>query len=93
MHPVKLTTSYGHEQFNILTDQFNLYSKLGLREEFKQRCALDFREQEIHLNYFLDDDIMAARYKMNEEDVEGFDIFNSQHDICSCLKYFSEKVY
>jgi len=93
MLPIKLITSYGIEQFDVLFDQFQHYSDLGLREEFKGRCAEDLEVQENYLQFFLDDDIMSRKYKMNEEDVDGWRIFNSQHDLCSALKHFAGKAY
>lgn len=90
-YPIQLNTSFGMSQFDILQSQFSHHSNMGRREEFKDRCKEDLTIQEKYLEYFLDSDEMAAKYRMNEEDDEGFKIFNEHSDICSCLKFFAEK--
>ena len=87
-HPIRLNTKFGLAQYDILTKQRERYVKLGLISEFRVRCNEDFKQQEKYLEYFLDDDILSVNYKMNEDDVAGYSIFNIQSDICSCLRYF-----
>lgn len=91
--PIYLSTAFGMEQFSILGSQFADYSNRGLREEFRERCRNDLTIQEKYLEYFLESEEMSARYKLNEEDVVGFKIFNEHSDVCSCLKYYSERKY
>lgn len=90
-HPIRLNTAYGAEQFNILASQMRHYDAIGELQSFRDRCFKDYRMQERNLNFFLDDDSMSMRYKMTEDDTEGFMIFNRQSDVCSCLLYFSGK--
>jgi len=92
-HPIKLKTTYGHEQFKILFDQRKNYENIGLIEEFKNRCRTDYSIQEKCLTFFLDDNNLSRQYPMNDEDKLGFSIFNEQSDVCSCLNYFSGDMY
>lgn len=91
--PIRLNTEYGAIQFQILNDQFIFYKKNNQLEDFKSRCKGDLIVQDNYLQYFLDDDIMSKKYKMDDVDAEGWKLFNMQSDICSVLKYFSEKIY
>jgi hypothetical protein len=88
LHPIRLNTAVGAVSYNILATQRIFYEKQNMLPEFKERCALDFTEQSKYLEYFLDDDTMSNKFKMNEDDKEGFIIFNEQSDVVSCLKYF-----
>jgi len=87
--PVRINTAYGLEVFNMLQDQNADYFKRGLRDEFRERCSIDYTIQEKYLEFFLDDEILSRLYPMNEHDTEGFEIFNAQSDVCTALKYFS----
>jgi len=89
--PIKLNTTYGQEQYNILSDQFNFYHKEQEVSEFNDRCKQDHEIQLKYLEYFLNDDKLSSKFKLNEEDEVGFKIFNMQHDICSVLCHFSTK--
>lgn len=87
--PIRLNTKLGLEQFNILVEQRNNYTKLGLSDEFVDRCKTDLASQETYLEFFLDSEALAKKYKMDETDSEGFLIFNEQSDVVSSLRYFS----
>lgn len=91
--PIRINTKYGFEQFNILSGQFAYSFKYGVVEKFRARCKADYMKQKAYLEHFLDDKEFAKRYRMDEEDVEGFRIFNEQSDVCSCLQYFSGEMY
>lgn len=93
MHPIKLLTKFGNDQFNILLSQNLEYEKNGMRDAFQERCGEDFVQQERCIEYFLDDEETSNSYKMNDDDPSGFEIFREQSDLCSCLKYFSERKY
>lgn len=91
MHPIRLNTQFGVDQFAILQQQANLYALMGKSDDFKSRCLDDLHIQEVYLGHFLDDEELSSQFKMNEEDDQGFKIFNEQSDVCSCLRYFSGK--
>lgn len=93
MIPIRLGTKYGTEEFNVLRNQFNHYTKEGLREEFKARCKEDLLVETAYLEAFLDDDTLAKKYKMNDDDWDGLMLYNIHVDLYSSLKYFSEKAY
>lgn len=89
--PIKIKTSFGNEQFGILHAQFEHHREIGMAGDFRERCNGDFKTQEKYLEYFLDSDEFTKEYPMNDSDPKGFEIFNEHSDICSALKYFSEK--
>lgn len=93
MAAITLISTCGYEQYHILADQFVHYSKMGQRDEFKQRCQADLELQERYLSFFLEDEEMEKQFKMNEEDKLGMMYFREQSDVCSVLKYFANREY
>ena len=87
--PIRINTQHGLEIYNILQEQYVDYFKRGFLVEFRNRCLDDYIIQEKYLEYFLDNDALSRLYPMTEHDAVGFDVFNSQSDVCTCLKYFS----
>jgi len=93
MAAIVLVSTYGDNQYSILADQFEFYSKKGMRDEFKQRCQSDLEIQEKYLEFFLEDEEMEKQFKMNEEDKLGMVYFREQSDVCSALRHFANKEY
>lgn len=89
MLPVRLNTKPGLEQFTILHEQYVNYNKQNQGLDFKMRCKADLEMQNKYLEYFLDDETLSRKYKMDEADTEGFRIFNEQSDVVTCLRYFA----
>lgn len=89
---IKLITPYGEKYFGIMLDQFILNKDMGLGTEFKNKCKEDSICQDKYLQFFLDDDIISKRYKLDEGDIAGWKYFRTQTDICAVLKYFSERI-
>lgn len=94
-HPITLKTHYGVEKFNEILNEFQTYHKAGKSAEFRANSKYYFEEASFDLHFFLHDDFMATKYKMNYDDIdscqEAFDCFNKQSDLCSIYKYFSEE--
>jgi hypothetical protein len=86
--PIHIVTSTGLEHYSILYKQKEAFEKMGELDAFIDRCKSDFYIQNRYLEYFMDDIQLGVKYKLDEDDVEGFEIFKIQSDICSCLKYF-----
>jgi hypothetical protein len=90
MIPIKLCTEYGRTQFKILHDSLNFYRENHGHESvkrFRDRCKADYKDQCNFLSEWLENKD-NPHYKMHEDDVEGFRIFNEMSDVCSCLKFF-----
>lgn len=93
-YPIKLITLFSTDQYNILYAQRENYKSKNSTtnlELFKERCKGDYDLLVHYLNYFLEDDAMTKKYKMDESDKEGWRIFNELSETISCLKYFSEQ--
>lgn len=91
--PVKIQTPFGEKQFTILNQQYQYYKKNGFLDEFVARCNVDFQTQQAYLYHFLDDEKLSVKYKMNEDDMDGWNFFQQQNDLCSILSYFSERAH
>ena len=87
--PIRLNTSFGREQFSILQTQFKDYKSEDSLDLFQERCLDDYKKMNDYLRFFLEDDVMSRRYKMDETDVDGWKMFNEMSDMVSCLLYFS----
>ena len=93
-HPVTLKTKYGVEKFNEVSEEFVQYKKLNNSDEFRDNCKYYYEESYMNLGFFLNDEFMSAKYKMNLEDplcAEAFECFFKQSDLCSIYNYFSEE--
>jgi hypothetical protein len=90
MHPIRINTAYGVRQFEILSTLNEETKKNDTNDIFVSECSTDFHVQSVYLEYFLDDDKMSRKYKMDSDDDEGFRIFNEQSDLCTVLKYFGK---
>lgn len=86
MHPIRLKTLYGNSQFDIL---YWKMKKSADKELFKLKCQNDYDLVGSYFKYFLEDDEMKRLHKMDDEDIEGWRIFNELSDLSSCLRYFS----
>jgi len=92
--PVRVNTIYGREQFDILAMQrYEYRGDSRSADEFKARCFEDHGTVVHYLNYFLEDEDMSRKYKMDETDKEGWSIFNKMSDQASLLKYFAGNFY
>ena len=91
MHPIRINTTVGISFFDDMLRQMKAAKFEGRELYFKQECLELYHAQCKELETFLDDDVMARKFKMNEEDKAGFKLFNEQSDACSILKYFGGK--
>ena len=89
MIPIRLNTIYGNEQFNILHKQFLGYKSDGKTIEFSNRCLVDYRKISDYLKYFQENKQMMKKHKMDEDDIEGWRMFNEMSDMLSGLLHFS----
>lgn len=87
--PIRINTVYGTEQFSILFDQRAVYTVKKKLTSFQNRCKADYDTISVYLRYFLEDDKMMSKYRLDEADKEGWKIFNEMSDMASVLLYFS----
>ncbi len=92
-HPIRIMTLYGSEQYYELYKQREHYKKTNQLNEFKQRCLEDYKIMSQYLEFFLNDDVLARRYKMDDNDSEGWQKYREMNDIIEALKWFGESVY
>ena len=85
-----LTTSYGLEQFKLIQNIGKSYEDSDNMYQFKKQCAIDLKKMTDYQKYFLENHNMMKKYKMDDDDKEGWIIFNEMSDVISCLSYFSD---
>lgn len=86
--PIRIETHYGMEQYCILQRMMEDMKVRGSVEQFRQNCLSDSSQLTEYLNFFLEDDVMAQTYPMNDIDKEGWRIYREMSDMIGCLNYF-----
>ena len=91
MYPIRIHTQAGAGLFDTLMKKYKRAERNGSRQQFREDCIKAWKDQISQIEFFLNDKSMSREYKLNEDDHEGFKIFNEQSDACAILKYFGEK--
>lgn len=88
---VTLLTKHGREFELEVSNRYAKAVKENKKAEFKIEISIELNELNKKLSHFLRDDDMMKKYKMNEEDDEGWRIYREMSDEYSVLAYFSKK--
>lgn len=87
--PIRLNTQYGYDQFATMYKVMQEFKRNDEHRKFQEICLADYKKVADQMTFFLEDDDMAKKYKMDDVDVEGWKKFKEMSDLASCLLYFS----
>lgn len=88
---VTLLTEHGRQFFEKKAKRFHDAQKNNCVEFYKRHLSVELNEINKELSHFLRDDVMIKKYKMHEEDVEGWKIWREKSDEYSVINYFLKK--
>jgi hypothetical protein len=81
---MKLFTSWGNDLYLQVATQ----KKQENIVSFKQKALSEYRKYEKLLSDFLNDETMAKQYKMDNSDVDGWEIYHKLMDGYTVYKHF-----
>jgi hypothetical protein len=85
---VYLQTKFGHDLYKVVKTQFSTAKEESSLSKFKEALYRERNRTEKELIEFLNDDIMARRYKMDDEDLDGWQFYKQTADKFCVLNYF-----
>jgi hypothetical protein len=85
---IYLQTKYGLDLYKAVKFQFDTAKSNDQLSPLKQVLFRERSSTEKSLIEFLNDDIMARQYKMDEEDADGWMFYKQTADRFSVLNYF-----
>lgn len=88
---ITLLTQHGREFYEKKAKRYAEAKKNNCLEFYKNHLKAEQNEINRELSRFLRDDDMIKKYKMHEEDTEGWKIWRELSDEYSVLEYFLKK--
>jgi hypothetical protein len=85
---IHLQTKYGYEMYRTVWMQFEDAKRDGSLDQLKAVLYRERNSTEKDLIDFLSDDTMIKKYKMNDEDIDGWNYYKQTADRFSVLNYF-----
>lgn len=88
---VTLLTKHGRHFDELVAARYVEAVKSNTLAQFKSTISVELNEINKKLSRHLRDDDMIKKYKMNDEDTEGWRIFRELSDEYSVLAHFAKK--
>lgn len=85
-----IQTPEGLQYYHNTHNQYLRMKADGLLEMFNEMMVTELKRSDDLLEQFLEDDDLARKYKMNDEDVEGWQAFKVMADQNAALRFFTK---
>jgi hypothetical protein len=88
---LKLSTNHGNAFFKKKHSLYKVAVKANTVDFYKKYLYNEREEVRKQLSHFLNDDQYSKLHKMDDKDIEGWDIYKKMVDEWDVLTYFMEK--
>ena len=89
---IHLQTPFGLSYWNNLTKMYHDTKTSHSFDFFREMCGKEHKRVSIILSDFLQGDESNRKYKMNEQDKEGWAWWKSMSDKSAVLQYYANRV-